>query len=296
MISDACKAIISGFEALLGRFQPQLLAQMPEPAGVHGPSVKHELPQGGEAGFGEERRVADAPRSDLDQAAIQHGPGRRRQFGLALLRAGFPGAEKKTIGNLWAGAEVNPEFLAQPSALGWSEGGGRRLGGWAHAGKKGRPTATRKRLPRIRALLPSAPRFFHSARPKRQRTLANAVQPVEGAWQLDCRFPMFFGRSATKLRNNPETARVCSGALEQRPALTRLLPSKPRNERVVRLNPRLPRDKGCQACRGADITNRVSILSGGGSLQHVFGQTPMQQRGGSGELPASASAAGRSRI
>ena len=129
-----------------GRLQAQLFPQMAEPAWVHRTCVEHELPQRGQARFSQECRIADAPRSDLDQAAIQHGPSRRRQFGLAFLRAGFPGAEKKTVGDLRAGAEVNPEFLAQPSALGEGEGGGRRLGGWAHAGKKGRPTATRKRL------------------------------------------------------------------------------------------------------------------------------------------------------
>ena len=102
---------------------------MPEPARVHRPRIEHELPKGRETSFRQKCREADAPRPDLDQAAVQHGSGRGWQLGLAFLRTGLPGPEKQTVSDPRADAKVDPEFLAQPGALGEGEGRGGRLSG-----------------------------------------------------------------------------------------------------------------------------------------------------------------------
>jgi hypothetical protein len=120
--ADPARVLQRAHPALLRRLQAQLFPQMPEPAWVHRTCIEHELSQRGQARFSEKCGIADAPRSDLDQAAINHRPGGRGQFRFAFIRARLPGAEKKTIGDLRAGAEVNPEFLAQPRALGKCEG------------------------------------------------------------------------------------------------------------------------------------------------------------------------------
>src|SRR5271166_5437584 len=114
----------------LGRLQPQLLPQMPEPRRVHRAGIEHKLAQGGETRFGQEGGVADPSRPDLDQTAIEHRQGSWGQLGLALLRAGFPAPEEDAVGDVRWGAEVDTEFLAQPGAFGRGEGQGR--GALAH--------------------------------------------------------------------------------------------------------------------------------------------------------------------
>src|SRR5271166_4711301 len=116
----------------LGRLQPQLLPQMPEPRRVHRAGIEHKLAQGGEARFGQEGGIADPSRPDFDQTAVEHGLGGWRQLGLALLRAGFPAPEEDAVGDVRWGAEMDTEFLAQPGAFGWGEGRGRGLGAGAH--------------------------------------------------------------------------------------------------------------------------------------------------------------------
>jgi hypothetical protein len=94
---------------------------MPEPRRVHRARIEDELPQGREAGFSQECGIADPRWPDVDEAAVEHGPGRRWQLGLAFLRTGLPGTEKEPVGDLRGRAEVNTQFLAQPCALGQGE-------------------------------------------------------------------------------------------------------------------------------------------------------------------------------
>src|SRR5208337_4489870 len=98
---------------------------MPEPCLVHRAGIELEEAQGGEAGIRQEGRVADPRRPDFDQAAREHGLGGRRQLGLTLLRAGLPAPEEDAVGDVRWGAEMDTEFLAQPSAFGRREGWGR---------------------------------------------------------------------------------------------------------------------------------------------------------------------------
>ena len=95
-------------------------------------AVGHHRPQRGQAGFCEEQPGRPGCRLQAHEPAVEQALCRGRHLGPARLRAAAPGPELEAVGDAGQGGEELVELAADVVPFAGAEGGGDRMGGFAH--------------------------------------------------------------------------------------------------------------------------------------------------------------------